>query len=54
MNAISIAYTDLSSEALIKIFQIADLLSIAPKEAAKIYISTRALAAESQPEGRAA
>lgn len=42
MNAISLEYTDLSSAALIKIFQLADLLSVTPKEAAKIYISAKA------------
>ncbi len=44
MNAISLEYTDLSSAALVKIFQIADLLSVTPKEATKIYIKARAAA----------
>lgn len=43
MNAISLEYTDLSSEALIKIFQLADLLAITPKEAAKVWLETRAI-----------
>jgi hypothetical protein len=42
MNAISLEYTDLSSAALIKIFQLADLLSVTPKEAAKIYLAAKA------------
>lgn len=42
MNAISIAYTDLSSAALIKIFQLADLLSVTPKRAAEIYLAAKA------------
>lgn len=42
MNAISLLYTDLSSEALIKIFQLADLLGVPPKEAAKIYLVAKA------------
>jgi hypothetical protein len=42
MNAISLEYTDLSSAALIKIFQLADLLSVTPKQAARIYLSVQA------------
>jgi hypothetical protein len=42
VNAISLEYTDLSSAALIKIFQLADLLSVTPKEAAKIFLSVKA------------
>lgn len=42
MHAISLEYTDLSSAALIKIFQLADLLGVTPKKAAEIYLSTRA------------
>jgi hypothetical protein len=42
MNAISLEYSDLSSAALIKIFQIADLLDVTPKEAAAIYLAVRA------------
>lgn len=41
MNAISLEYSDLSSAALVKIFQLADLLSVPPKEAAKIYIAAK-------------
>jgi len=44
MNAISLEYSDLSSAALVKIFQLADLLSVTPKEAAKIYLTTKAKA----------
>jgi hypothetical protein len=51
MNAISLEYTDLSSAALIKIFQLADLLSVPPKKASEIYIST---AAEKSREKQAA
>ncbi|HEX7261885.1 MAG TPA: hypothetical protein VF258_08730 [Luteolibacter sp.] len=57
MNAISIAYTDLSSAALIKIFQIADILTVTPKEAAKIYLAAKAKQATGytgRNEGRAA
>lgn len=43
MNAISIEYADLSSAALITIFRLADLLSIPPMEAAKIYLQSRAM-----------
>lgn len=42
MNAISLEYTDLSSAALIKIFQLADLLGVTPKDAAKIYLAAQA------------
>lgn len=48
MNAISLEYTDLSSAALIKIFQLADLLSVPPKKAAEIYIATKAEKARKQ------
>lgn len=46
MNAISLEYTDLSSAALIKIFQLADLLGVTPKSAAKIYLTTKAETAD--------
>jgi hypothetical protein len=42
MHSISLEYTDLSSAALIKIFQLADILGVTPKEAAKIYLSAKA------------
>jgi hypothetical protein len=42
MHAISLEYTDLSSAALIKIFQLADLLEVTPKQAAKIYLTAKA------------
>lgn len=45
MNAISLEYTDLSSAALIKIFQLADILEVTPKAAAKIYLTAKAQAA---------
>lgn len=50
MNAISLEYSDLSSAALVKIFQLADLLSVTPKEAAKIYLTTKAKAATRKGE----
>lgn len=42
MNAISIDYTDLSSAAMIKIWQIADLLGVTPAKATEIYLTARA------------
>ena len=56
MHSISLEYTDLSSAALIKIFQIADILSVTPKEAAKFYLAAKAKQAlGNQPKnGRAA
>ena len=42
MNAISLQYRDLSAEALVKIFQLADLLEVTPKKAAELYLATRA------------
>lgn len=52
MNAICLEYTDLSSAALIKIFQIADILGVTPKEAAQIYLAQRAK--QQIEEGKAA
>lgn len=56
MHSISLEYTDLSSAALIKIFQLADILVVTPKEAAKIYLATKAKQAANQNpnQGRAA
>ena len=54
MNAISLEYTDLSSAALIKIFQVADLLGITPKEAAKVYLAAKAKQALSSQTERGA
>lgn len=42
MHSITLEYTDLSSAALVKIFQLADLLGITPKDAAKVYLSAQA------------
>lgn len=42
MHSIALEYTELSSAALIKIFQIADILSVTPKEAAKCYLAAKA------------
>ncbi|MBK1884169.1 hypothetical protein JIN85_17245 [Luteolibacter pohnpeiensis] len=42
MNSISLQYPDLGSAVLIKIFQIADILAITPKEATKIYLAIQA------------
>lgn len=53
MNAISLEYTDLSSAALIKIFQVADLLGITPKEAAKLYLAAKAKQAPQTERGAA-
>jgi len=50
MNAISLEYTDLSSAALVKIFQLADLLAVPPKEAAKIYITAKSKRAMAQKQ----
>lgn len=44
MTIIALEYSDLSSAALIKIFQLADLLGVTPKEAAQIYLSSKAQA----------
>lgn len=52
-NAISLEYTDLSSTALIKIFQLADLLGVTPKRAAEIFLATKAKA-DTQKDGKAA
>lgn len=52
MHSISLEYTDLSSAALVKIFQLADLLGITPKDAAKVYLAAQAKKAKAQ--GRAA
>lgn len=48
MHAISLQYTDLSSAALIKIFQIADLLGVTPKRAAEIYLAAQAAKASGE------
>lgn len=48
MNAIVIEYEDLSSDALVKIFQLADLLGIPPREAAKFYLAVKAKAPEAE------
>lgn len=48
MNAISLEYADLSSAALIKIFQLADLLEVTPKQAATIYLTAKAQQANEQ------
>lgn len=42
MHSISLEYSDLNSAALVKIFQVADILSVTPKEATKIYLSSKA------------
>lgn len=42
MNSIAIEYTDLSSVALVKIFQVADILGITPREAVKFYLAAKA------------
>lgn len=41
MNAISIKFTDLSSSALIAIFQIADILKVTPTRAAELWLAER-------------
>lgn len=51
MNAISLEYGDLSNSALIKIFQIADILTVTPKEAAKIYLTAISKAASEKQTG---
>ncbi len=38
MNAMSVDYNKLPSAALIKIFELADLLNSTPKEAAKMWL----------------
>lgn len=42
MHSISIIYRDLNLEALIKIFQLADILGVTPKVAAETYLKFRA------------
>jgi hypothetical protein len=42
MHSISLQYTDLSAAAMVKIFQLADLLGITPKDAAKVYLAAQA------------
>ena len=54
MHSISLEYTDLSSAALVKIFQLADLLGITPKDAAKVYLAAQAKKSKASHEGRAA
>jgi hypothetical protein len=41
MSAISINYTSLDSEVLIKIFQLADIMGVTPKVAAEAYIKLK-------------
>lgn len=54
MNAIGIAYDDLSPAALLKIFKLADLLSVPPAKATQIYLQSRtaALPVERTPMDR--
>lgn len=42
MSSIALEYTDLSSVALVKIFQVADILGITPREAVKFYLAAKA------------
>lgn len=42
MNSISLIYRDLNFEALVKIFQLADILGVTPHVAAETYIKFRA------------
>jgi hypothetical protein len=46
MHSISLQYTDLSAAAMVKIFQLADLLGITPKDAAKVYLAAQAKKAD--------
>lgn len=39
MHSIAIIYTELNQAALVKIFIIADLLGVTPKEAAETYLA---------------
>jgi len=48
MHAISIIYTELNHAALVKIFIIADLLGVTPKEAAETYLAAVAKKANSK------
>lgn len=51
---ITIHYEDLNFAALVKIFQLADLLGITPKRATEVYLSATASASGKQAEpGRA-
>lgn len=51
MNATTYEYTDFSSVALIKIFQLADILKVTPKRATEIYIAEKSKikAAQTKP-----
>ena len=52
MHSISLQYTDLSAAAMVKIFQLADLLGITPRDAAKVYLAAQAKKADGpQPTG---
>lgn len=56
MHSISLEYTDLSTAAMVKIFQLADILGITPKDAAMVYLAAqakKALAAAAQERGKA-
>jgi hypothetical protein len=47
MQSIAVLYQDLTQAALVKVFILADLLGVTPKEAAQIYLNARAK--EAQP-----
>lgn len=56
MHSISLQYTDLSQAAMVKIFQLADLLGITPTYAAQVYLAAQAKKAQDQAQtgGKAA
>lgn len=53
MNSIALEYTDLSIVALVKIFQVADILGITPREAVKVYLAAKAKQAPQTERGAA-